>query len=653
MKDVLIFSGTTEGREIAKILSRGGASVHVRVATDFGAGIMSGDGIDDVQAGSCGGAEGIAREIKNKNCSVVVDATHPYASVISEHIRQACEQTGTALVRILRSGSSESGMITVPSVPEAVDFLSKTAGTILVTTGSKEAGEYTRIPDYKERVVMRVLSTLQSVQKCAELGFEGKNLVCAQGPFSEESNIALLRQTGAEWLVTKDSGPSGGFPEKLSAAEKTGTKVVLVARPPDSGLSFEEAVKKLESLLGIRLESAKRKVTLIGIGMGTDGMTVRSEKILAGADLIVGAGRMLKSAGTAGKKTLQEYRADVISDYLRQNPEYRNVAVLLSGDIGFYSGAKKLLECLEGYEIDVECGISSAAYLCSKMGIPWQDVRMISAHGKDCNISGNARISARTFTLLSGNEGVKSMCRELSEYLPEVTVTIGENLGYPEERIITRKPEQILNERTGELCAAVITNPHPQTECPVWIPDEDFIRGDAPMTKSDVRALSAARLRLKPDSIVYDIGAGTGSVSVVMALCCPDGKVYAVEKEKEAADLIEINKKKFCAPNVEVIRGTAPEILRDLPAPTHAFIGGSSGNLRQIVDALVSKNQDVRMVINSVTLETLAETMDVIRESDLIEEETVCVNVSKARKAGRYHLMTAQNPVYISAVRKR
>ncbi|MBR3477348.1 MAG: precorrin-6A reductase [Candidatus Methanomethylophilaceae archaeon] len=653
MKDVLVFSGTTEGRSIAKMLDEAGADVHVRVATGFGAEVMDGDGIDDIQVGSCGGAEGIAREIRNKGCSVVVDATHPYASVISEHIRQACEATGTQLVRILRDASAQDGMVVVGSVKEAAEFLSGTEGVVLVTTGSKEAEEYTRIPDYKERVVIRVLSTLASMEKCASLGFEGKNLVCAQGPFSEESNVALINQIGAKWIVTKDSGPSGGFPEKVSAAEKSGARIVLVARPPDNGLSYADAVHKLEEVLELDIKDiCRRRVSLIGIGMGEDGMTVRSSKIVDRADLVIGAERMLHTAGVSGKDTLVEYRAAEIAEYLDKNPNYNDVAILLSGDIGFYSGAKKLLEALKGYDVNVECGISTVAYLCSKMGVPWQDVRLTSAHGREFNVTGSVRTNRRTFALLTGSTGARALCQELDEYLPDVTVTIGQNLGYPDEKIVSGSPKELLDVEFGELCAAVVENPSPDTACPVWIPDEDFTRGDAPMTKSDVRSLSVAKLRLSPDSVAYDVGAGTGSVSIAMALCCPEGKVYAIEKEDVAADLIEVNKRKLCTPNVEVIRGLAPEAMRDLPAPTHAFIGGSSGNLKEIVDCLIEKNPRVRIVINSVTIETLSETMEVIRGAGLVEEETVCVNVSKARRAGRYHLMTAQNPVYISVVRK-
>jgi precorrin-6Y C5,15-methyltransferase (decarboxylating) len=173
------------------------------------------------------------------------------------------------------------------------------------------------------------------------------------------------------------------------------------------------------------------------------------------------------------------------------------------------------------------------------------------------------------------------------------------------------------------------------------------------MTKSEIRALSVAKLKLSDDSVVYDVGAGTGSVSIEMALVAYNGKVFSIEKEDVAADLIEVNKKKFKTPNVTVIRGLAPEAMADLPTPTHAFIGGSSGNLKDIVACLLSKNPDIRIVINSVTIETMAETMDVIKDLKLVEEDVTCINVSRSRKLGRYHLMTAQNPVYIAVVRGR
>ena len=660
MTGVFVFSGTTEGRAIARYLHSRGVEVHVRVATEYGAVVMDDDGVD-VQVGSCGGAEGIADTIRRNGYSLVIDATHPYARRISEHIREGCAASGVECIRLLRDGGKRpDDVIEVASVKDAVAFLKDKDGIVMAATGSNELSLYTEIPDYRERVVARVLSTKDSMDKALALGFEGRNLICAQGPFTEDENHAALMRAGASWIVTKDSGTIGGFEEKVRAARRAGVRIILISKPEESGYSYSEVVKMVDERLGLEhVETAApegaRTVTLIGIGMGPGDLTQRSVKALAESDLVIGARRMLESVDTAGKETLEEYRADRIAEYLDENASFRNVACLMSGDTGFYSGAKQILARLDRsrFDVRVECGISSIVYLASKLGETWQDAYLTSAHGRESNLVGLARTHAKVFTLLSGQDTVHKLCSMMKEYEMDVTIAVGQNFGYPDEKVVKGTPEELLAMEFGDLCVAMIFNAAPDRCNPIGIPDEEFVRGDAPMTKSEVRALSVAKLKLTDDSVVYDIGAGTGSVSIEMALTAVNGTVYAVEREDVAADLIEVNKRKFRTPNVEVVRGLAPEAMRDLPLPTHAFIGGSAGNLKEIVQCLLSKNPDIRIVINSVTIETMAETSEVIRELDLVEEEIVCVNVSRSRKLGKYHLMTAQNPVYIAVVRGR
>jgi len=658
MTSVFIFSGTSEGRRLSKMLANAGADVHVRVATEYGAEVMGYDDNIDVKVGSCGGVEGISNVIRENGYGIVVDATHPYALNITEHIREACANTGAEYIRLKRSESDtdSENIVKVSTVQEAIDYLKDKEGNILASTGSKDIALYTQIPDYKERVTARVLSTLESVQKCAEYGFSGKNLICAQGPFSEDTNYATLKQIDAKYIVTKDSGTAGGYEDKVRAAVRAGAKVVLVERPKEEGSDFDEVVSILNDRLGLEMDtgsdSSKRTVNIIGIGMGGNGLTMSAKQRIDESDLIVGARRMVESVAL-GKDILEEYRSDEIIDYLEKNPKYRCISVLMSGDIGFYSGAKKLLERIdrEKYDVHTEPGISSAVYLCSKIGTSWQDVYMTSAHGREANLVGLSRIHNKVFTLLSEEDSVHEMAKQFIDYGMDVQITVGQDFGYDTEKVFTGTPEQVLKESFGKLCVALIINDRPVRSNPISIPDEEFTRGDAPMTKSEVRALSVAKLKLSDDSVVYDIGAGTGSVSIEMALCAVNGTVYAIEKEDAAADLIEVNKLKFKTPNLQVIRGLAPEAMRDLPAPTHAFIGGSSGNLKDIISCLLKKNPQIRIVINSVTVETLEETTQVIRDFNLVEEDFTCINVSRARKLGRYHLMTAQNPVYIAVVR--
>jgi precorrin-6Y C5,15-methyltransferase (decarboxylating) len=218
--------------------------------------------------------------------------------------------------------------------------------------------------------------------------------------------------------------------------------------------------------------------------------------------------------------------------------------------------------------------------------------------------------------------------------------------------VLKGRPSELKDEQFSELCTAIVINDHPDERSPIGMEDDDFIRGPAPMTKSEVRSLSIVKMKLEKDSIIYDVGAGTGSVSIEMARVAHEGMVYAIEKETSAVELIECNKKKFATPNVTTVTGMAPFAFEGLPAPTHAFIGGSSGNLESIVESLLGLNPDVRIVMNAVTLETVGEIMEVIHKFGFSQTEIVHLSVSKARELGKYHLMTAQNPIYIVTVQK-
>lgn len=176
--------------------------------------------------------------------------------------------------------------------------------------------------------------------------------------------------------------------------------------------------------------------------------------------------------------------------------------------------------------------------------------------------------------------------------------------------------------------------------------DEWFIRGKVPMTKSEVRAISISKLELTQDSVLYDIGAGTGSVSVEAALSGRCSRIYAVEKKKEALELILDNARIFGASQIQVVAGSAPAVLKGLESPTHAFIGGTSGKMEQIIRLLLEKNPNIRVVINVIALESLAEIMEVSRILEL-QAEIVSVAVSRAELTAGYHLMKGQNPVYV------
>ncbi|RHP49370.1 precorrin-6A reductase [Clostridiaceae bacterium AF31-3BH] len=664
-KPVIIFAGTTEGRTISEYLASCKVPVTACVATEYGETLLTENEYLKVHAGRMD-QEKIAAFIREKGAELVIDATHPYAAVVSENVAAACEREQVDYVRLIRGSSAESveQAVLVGSVDEAVEYLKKTEGNILATTGSKELFKYTQIPGFEKRVFARVLSTGEVAAACEKLGFVGKNLICMQGPFSEELNIAMLHQFDCKYLVTKETGKAGGFEEKLHAAKAAGATLVLVGRPPEQkGYSYDEVLEMMRirfhlaaaSVLEVQPTQAKRKVTLVGIGIGTpEGMTVEAAQVIEKADLLVGADRMLAAAADKHKPTFSAYEPRKIGDYLELHPEYQRVVVLLSGDIGFYSGAKRLYEELEqrDFEVDALCGISSVVYFCGKLRTAWEDVCLLSTHGRSANLVGAVKSHHKTFTLLGKGESVHVLCQELMEYgLAHVTVHIGIQLGYEDEKILSGTPEELLKQSIDGLCVALIENETPFSGIRACVDDEEFSRGKAPMTKSEIRSLSVAKLQLPKDAVVYDVGAGTGSVTIELALAAVDGCIYAIERNQEACDLIEENKRKFGTPNIQVVHGLAPEAMEDLPAPTHAFIGGSAGNLKEIITCLLGKNPLIRLVINTVTLETMAEVSECLKALNLIEEETICVNVSRAKKLGAYHLMMGQNPIYIVTCR--
>lgn len=185
------------------------------------------------------------------------------------------------------------------------------------------------------------------------------------------------------------------------------------------------------------------------------------------------------------------------------------------------------------------------------------------------------------------------------------------------------------------------------------IPDERFNRGEVPMTKEEVRTVTLSKARLKADSIIYDIGAGTGSIAIEAATLSKEGKVYAIEKNIVGVDLIKQNARAFGVANIEVIKGLAPEALKDLPAPDRVIIGGSGGNLEGII-ALIDRilKPGGRIVINAIVLETLCTALNCFKEMDY-EIEITQVSVVKAGKISELHMMQAQNPVYVIAAERR
>ena len=647
MYKAIVFAGTTEGYALCEFLSENRISVYACAATEYGGSLLEENDFLHVSAGRLK-TEDMEELFRKETPEIVLDATHPYAAEVTKNIRTACENAAVRYQRVLRPEGEKSGQAVYVDSPEAAaEFLSGTEGNIFLTTGSKELAKFTVIPDYRERLFARVLSIPSVIQSCAELGVEGKHLIGMQGPFSTEINEAMLRQFQCSYLVTKDTGFAGGFPEKLEACQHCGVTPVIIGRPlKEEGLSLPEARGFLAKLFDLKLE---QKVSLVGIGMGAEKtLTLEGKQAFDEAELLIGAKRMTDAVQKPGQAVLHEYRSDRIVEYIKAHPEYRTVAIAFSGDVGFYSGAKKLVDLL-GEEVQVICGISSVVYFMAKIGLSWDDAKIVSAHGRKCNLVSLIRHNRKVFSILGTEDGVAALASKLVYYgMGDVTLYVGENLSYENEKIFHDKAANLTEYRGDALSVVTAYNENTRAFSAVHgICDEEFLRGKAPMTKEEVRTVSLSKLRLGEDSVCYDVGAGTGSVSIEMALRAWNGEVYAIEKKEDALALLKENKQKFAADNLTIVPGTAPEAMTELPVPTHAFIGGSSGNMNAIVKLLLEKNPKVRIVINCITLETVTEAMNAIRDFDLTDVDIVQLGAARSKSIGRYHMMMGENPIYI------
>ena len=398
-------------------------------------------------------------------------------------------------------------------------------------------------------------------------------------------------------------------------------------------------------------------VTLIGLGMGNpDTLTLGGLRALEQSDCIIGAARLLEGFAHLSAKRVPLILAGEIAAFIRENPQYQRVSVVLSGDVGFYSGAKKLYQLLEGYPVAVICGVSSVQYFCAQIHTPWEDAHLVSSHGRECDFAAQVYRHPKVFFLLDNTHTAQNLCRELTASgLGDARVWVGERLSYPDEKITSGTAEELSRMEFGSLAVALVENGRllGQNRRVHGLPDELFQRDKVPMTKEEVRSVSISRLGLGEGDIVWDVGAGTGSVSIEAALQTPGGRVYAVEHNPDACRLIEKNREAFGAWNLHVVEGEAPGALEDLPAPDAVFIGGSSGSMEGILRTALGKNPAVRVVLNAITLETIAEGMRCMKELPFEDLHVIQLSAARSRQAGSYHLMMGQNPVTIISGRGR
>lgn len=646
MYKLCIFAGTADGRLLVQRLA-GQAEILACAATEYGGELLEIPGVEvSAQRLDEAQMEALFRE---RRFDCVVDATHPYAPIVTENIRAACEKTETDYLRLLRDGGLPEGCLFADSTAQAVEMLKNLPGNILLTTGSKELAAYAALPDYADRVYARVLPVEASIAACRETGLPAAHIYAVQGPFPEELNVAMLHACRAQVLVTKQTGSRGGFFEKVAAAQKAGVTLLVIGRPESApGLSFGEVIRLLQQRFRFRLSP---EITVVGIGPGDrDHETVAAARAIAQADCLIGADRMLEAVAAPGQLKISAIAPEAIRDAILAHPECGRFAVVMAGDVGFYSGTKKLLPLLSGCKVTLEPGLSSLQCLCTKLETAYEDVFCLSLHGREGDIAGAVLRHPKVFALVGGQDGMRKLCTALVDAgLDGVSVAVGERLGYPDEKITRGTAKELAQTDFDKLSVALITGGGFGTVTH-GLPDSAFQRGShadgtvVPMTKREVRSVALSCLALPRNALCWDIGAGTGSVSIEMALQADLGHTYAVEKKPEALELLRENAVRLHAANLTAVAGLAPEVCKDLPAPTHVFIGGSSGNMEAILEACWEKNPHCRIVAAAVALETVAE---LTRLSKLYPTEILTLTAAQARKVGPYTMMQGQNPIYL------
>ena len=391
-------------------------------------------------------------------------------------------------------------------------------------------------------------------------------------------------------------------------------------------------------------------VTLIGMGSGQpENLTLQGLAALRQADLILGARRLLAvlPAGCTENRAAA-YRPDEVAELL-QTSGAENAVLVYSGDTGFYSGASSMMEKLEalGVRARVLPGLSSIQLLAAALGRPWQGWNLVSAHGRTCDPVAECMQGRPTFFLTGGSEDPATLCAQLAaEGYADVQGVVGQCLGTPEEKLFRGSVKELAAGRFNSLSVLLVEAAEVLPRRAPGLPDEAFERGDVPMTKQEVRAAVLAKLAVHPEDILWDVGAGTGSVSVELALAAPRGRVYAVECRPEGCALIKANREKFRTRNLVLVEGLAPAALSDLPAPDAVFIGGSKGSLAAIADAALDKYPDARICVAGIALETLSAAVAALTAKGRTVQVSQ-IAVSRAKAVGGLHLMMAQNPIYL------
>lgn len=390
----------------------------------------------------------------------------------------------------------------------------------------------------------------------------------------------------------------------------------------------------------------ERQFMIVGAGMGAlEGLTEQAKRILCAADQVFAPERLVKALSsvcdmqTVGISEMAE-RAIACGA--------QTVALVMSGDSGFFSLTNRIQHVLRPHgAVHIVPGLSSMQYLSAKCGIRYDDAYILSLHGRSGNILGAVSYHKKVFILTGGQHTAQTICQDLhTAGLSHVKVILGENLGSTQEQIIEGTAETLASRPTCDLAVLFICN-ELAVDARQSLRDDQFTRGQVPMTKQEVRWAAVNLLEIQGQDIVYDIGAGTGSVSIELARHADRGLVYAIERKDAGLELIAYNRKALGAFNVIPVAGHAPEAFAGLPIPDAAFIGGSGGELPEILAWLKEQNPEIRVCVSAIAVETLATALESMKKLQYANLDVCQISAARGKKVASYTMMTANNPVFL------
>lgn len=404
-------------------------------------------------------------------------------------------------------------------------------------------------------------------------------------------------------------------------------------------------------------------IQILGIGPGNpEWLPSAIEKEVAQCNVLLGGARALELFPTfSGERFRVDRDLQLAIQTIQQALNLKKqVGVLVSGDPGFYSLLPLIRKKFPEEIIKVFPGISSLQFAFARAGVPWQEAELMSVHGRSIE-SLPLNVCKPLGILTGGDNTPQRIAAYYHSYGFNPQISIGNSLSYPDEEWVDTNANELMDSEASYPNAVMIIYPENsqygrtrqevQLQRGFGISDEEFIRGKVPMTKSEIRVQVLSKAKISGKDRVLDVGAGTGSLSIEAALLAQRGCVFAVEEDPEAQELILKNQEKFQVSNLRLIRGTAPAALAGIPPMDVCLIGGSHGQVEEILRQ-APLLPGGRVVITAVTLETVAKGIEALRTLDFQEIDVISIQAVRWKGIKDFHLAQALNPVFILSAQK-